>query len=222
MVNSPEIKILFLGKQDDTYTDRAVKFCKRDNTRLTVCKGNWGDPLPEEASSWQGDLIISYLSRWIVPEGLLEKASIAAINFHPATPDYPGIGCVNFALYDNATEYGATCHHMSPVVDTGKIIDVRRFPVKSDDTVATLLERTYESQYSLFVDVMSDFFSGKAFPDSNEQWSRPPITRKEFNELCRITPDMSEEEIHRRIRATSFGKWQPSLELAGYTFRLQP
>ena len=71
---------------------------------------------------------MSYLI-WVVPEWLLRKAKIAAINFHPASPDYPGIGCRNFALYENAKEYGVTCHHMSATIDTGSIIEIKRFPI---------------------------------------------------------------------------------------------
>ena len=56
-------------------------------------------PFPKEAKKWQGDYIISYLSRWIVPSYLLNNAKIASFNFHPASPEYPGIGCNNFALY---------------------------------------------------------------------------------------------------------------------------
>ena len=32
-------------------------------------------------------------------------------------------------------------------------------------------------------------------PTSNETWTRAPFTRKQFNELFRITPDMAKEEI---------------------------
>ena len=38
-------------------------------------------------------------------QNLLKKAKKSAVNFHPASPDYPGIGCNNFALYDNAYLY---------------------------------------------------------------------------------------------------------------------
>ena len=64
-----------------------------------------------------------------------KKSKTAAINFHPASPEYPGTGCNNFALYENAGEYGVTCHYMAPKADTGKIIKVKRFPVFANDDV---------------------------------------------------------------------------------------
>ena len=122
--------ILFLGKKNDAYTLKALEHLKLLFSDVTSCLGVWGQKLPEEASCWSGDIIISYLSRWVIPEYLLTKAKDMAINFHPATPDYPGIGCINFALYECAPVYGATCHHMNKQVDTGNIIRVERFPAR--------------------------------------------------------------------------------------------
>ena len=46
---------------------------------------------------------------------------------------------------------------------------------------------------------------GEELPSAGETWTRRPFTRKEFNDLFRITPDMPHEEIARRIRAVSYG-----------------
>jgi methionyl-tRNA formyltransferase len=170
---------------------------------------------------WEGEYIISYLSRWVVPEYLLKKAKVASINFHPGSPDYPGIGCNNFALYEEAKEYGVTCHHMASRVDTGAIIAVKRFPVFPTDNVATLLLRTYDYQLVLFYEIVSLILEGKELPVSEERWTRKPFSRKEFDELGRITPDMTKEEIGKRIRATTFGVWKPNIELQGFVFELK-
>lgn len=217
-----KISILFLGKQDDPDCAAGLKFCEQNSDNVTSCLGTWGVPLSDEAKNWQGDLIVSYLSRWVVPKYLLERAKLAAINFHPASPDYPGIGCNNFALYDEAEEYGVTCHHMASKVDTGGIIKVSRFPIFPSDTVASVLARTYAYQLALFYDVVGGIFKGEKLPVSDEVWTRKPYSRTEFNELMTITPDMSAEEIARRVRATSFGEWQPSIKLHGFTFKHQP
>lgn len=41
-------------------------------------------------------------------------------------------------------------------------------------------------------------------PVTDEHWTRKPFTRKQLNELCHIRPEMSEEEIERRIKATTY------------------
>lgn len=218
MTEQNRTNILFLGKKKDEHCSKALDFIKKHCSDVTVYLGKWGDPLPEYIGRWEGHYIISYLSRWVVPEYLINSAKIAAINFHPASPDYPGIGCNNFALYEEAKEYGVTCHHMAAKVDTGNIIAVKRFPVFQNDDVSSLLSRTYDFQLALFYKIAGQILEGKALPSSRETWSRKPFSRKELNELSVINPAMSSEEIERRIRATSYGLFQPTIEIAGHVF----
>ncbi len=221
-MDKPTFSLLFLGKANDPDCARALQFCQQAFAPLTYCLGRWGDPLPAELQAWAGDYIVSYLSRWVVPETLLKQARKAAINFHPASPEYPGIGCNNFALYEDAKEYGVTCHHMAPRVDTGRIIAVRRFPVYPEDDVDALLKRTYENQIALFYEIAQPMSDGKDLPISQEIWTRPPFTRTQFNALFRITPDMPKDEIARRVRAVSYGPYQPYVEIQGYRFEYKP
>jgi len=196
--------VLFLGKANDAHTAKAAGFCRLNLPEVSAHFGNWGEALPSGVGEWSGDGIISYLSRWIVPADLLERAAFA-INFHPGPPEYPGYGCNNFAIYDDAREYGVTCHHMAARVDTGPIIAVRRFPVFASDNAGTLLARAYDYQLALFYDIVGRIIRGEPLPVSAERWARKPFTRRQFEELGRVTPDMSEQEIARRKRATAVG-----------------
>jgi methionyl-tRNA formyltransferase len=214
--------ILFLGKKNDQHCSKALEFVRKNFSTVSAYLGEWGNPLPEEIKDWEGDYIISYLSRWIVPKYLIKKAKVAAINFHPASPDYPGIGCNNFALYEDAEEYGVTCHHMAAKVDTGDLITVKRFPVFPNDDVGSLLMRTYDFQLILFYEVIGQILRNKPLPSSKETWTRKPISRKEFNQLKVITPTMTAEEIEKRIRATSYDVFQPFIEINGHVFQLKP
>ena len=63
---------------------------------------------------------------------------------------------------------------------------------------------------------------GRDLPVSAETWTRPPFTRKQFNELFRITPDLPKAEVARRIRAVSYGPYQPYVEIEGYRFEYKP
>ena len=215
-----DLSVLCLGAENSDECSKALAFCESNFAACTSMLGRWGDPLPQSIRSWTGDYILSYLSRWVIPVGLLNGARIAAMNFHPGPPEYPGIGCNNFALYEEAIEYGVTCHHMAPQVDKGPIIEVRRFPIFAADDVASLLTRTYECQLELFHAIVGSIIRGDELPRSDERWTREPFTRRQLDDLGKITPDMTREEIARRIRATSYRDWQPTIELGGYTFRL--
>lgn len=177
--------------------------------------------MPLEIKYWQGDYILSYLCRWVVPLSVIQSADKGAINFHPASPDYPGIGCNNYALYENASEYGATCHHMASKVDTGEIIAVKRFAVFPTDDVSSLLHRTYEFQLVLFYEIVGKILNDEPLPRPQEDWTRLPRSREEFNQLGIITPDMSDDEVARRVRAVSYGVFQPAVEISGYRFELK-
>lgn len=215
-------KVLLLCKEGKESAEIAIDYLSQVlGDELMVFKGSVGTPLPAELDQIEFDCLVSYLSPWIIPEHLLEKAGKAAINFHPAPPEYPGIGCFNFALYDDVDVYGATCHHMAPAVDSGDVIDVARFKVFSTDSVLSLSQKTYAHMLALFFNVIDSLLQGEELPISSEKWTRKPYTRKELEELCRITPVMSESELRRRIRATTYpGMPGPRMYLHGYTFNI--
>jgi methionyl-tRNA formyltransferase len=216
-----EFRILFLGKKDNQFTERAADFIQRHFRHPTIFTGDRHDRLPAEILDWEGDLLISFIGSWIIPRELLKKASYAAINFHPGSPEYPGTGCTNFAIYNNEKVYGVTCHYMNAEVDSGNIIAVKRFPVSENDTVYGVTQECYKLIESMFYEIMDCILQGKPLPVSGEKWKRKPYTRKELNELCYISPEMPEEEIERRIRATTYrGPWAYT-RIGNRIFRLQ-
>lgn len=212
--------VLFLGKKNDADSLEALAFTQANFGPVTHALGGWGEPFNEDFYNGRFDIVVSYLSRWVVPEVVLRKASVA-INFHPASPDYPGIGCNNFALYDGAKEYGVTCHFMAPKVDTGEIIATKRFPILPSDDVASLIKRTYAFQKVLFFEVMSKLALGETLKPNGETWTRKPYSRKEFAELCKIDLTMNEAEIAKRVRATHYPPWGPSIQVGAFTFQLK-
>jgi methionyl-tRNA formyltransferase len=215
-----KLKILFIGKADDQYSKYAGEFISLHFPGTLTIYGKRGELFPKEASDWEGDILISYLSQWIIPDKVLKKAAVMAINFHPGPPEYPGIGCTNFAVYDGVAEYGVTCHHMLAKVDTGKIISVKRFPVYKTDTVFSITQRCYALILDQCFEIFDCIIQEKPLPQSNEHWTRKPFLRKELNRLCRITPDMPKDEISRRIKATNFVKHWAFMQVGDNIFKL--
>lgn len=209
-------KILLLSKKTDI-CKIAQEFTKQCFTEVRCIEGDTGDTLPEIPGEW--DYMISFLSPWIIPASMLAQAKYA-VNFHPAPPTYPGIGCYNFAIYNKETEYGVTCHHMLPKVDRGKIIEVIRFPMYETDTVFILKNRTMNYLLQLFFDFIKDLMVNPEPPESKEVWLREPYKRKDLQTLCRITSEMGSEEVKLRIKATYFpgAADSPYLELHGEKF----
>lgn len=200
-----KLKVLFIAKAENFYAKTAADFIHLHFEDPVIIFSRRGDKMPGEIFDWKGDLLISYLAQWIIPEPVLKNASYAAINLHPGPPEYPGIGCTNFAIYNREKEFGITCHHMLPQVDAGSVIAVRRFPVFETDNVFSVTQRCYTFILHLFYELVSDILLGKPLPQSTENWTRKPYKRKDLDELCALKPGMSEEEVQRRIKATTFG-----------------
>ena len=219
--NPKDLRILFLRKKDNAYAQRAEDFVRKHFQHPLIFAGGRKDKLPAEVLNWKGDLMVSFISSWIYPEPLLSNAAFAAINFHPGSPEYPGTGCTNFAIYNGAKEYGVTCHHMTAGVDSGKIIAVKRFPVKETDTVYSVTQHCYKLSEEIFYEIMNQVLKGQPLPVTNEQWKRKPYTRKQLDELCTIDPGMTEEEVSRRIKATTYKTPWAITKIGKHIFKLQ-
>jgi len=109
---------------------------------------------------------------------------------------------------------------METKVDSGKIIDVRRFPILKNDRVYSLTQRCYDYMLLQFYEVIDYIFKTNNLPECKETWKRKPFTRKELNDLCKIDINMDTEEIKRRIRATDYpGMPGAYIDLKGLKFR---
>ena len=129
------MKICFLTKIEKAGVKEAIDYTKSIVKEIDVYPGNSTDPFPEEVFNKSYDLLISYISPWIVPKTVLDRTKKWNVNFHPGPPEYPGIGCFNFAIYDSVEQFGATAHIMEPKVDTGKIISLKRFSITRGENV---------------------------------------------------------------------------------------
>jgi methionyl-tRNA formyltransferase len=153
---------------------------------------------------------------------MLGSAKIAAINFHPGSPDYPGTGCYNFALFEKAARYGITCHHMKEKVDTGDIIAVSYFDIAPNENVETLKLKSMNHMLMCFSDIIQMIYNKQELPVLAEKWRRKPFTRKQLDRLCRVDPLESGEENELRIKATFYpGADGPYVQINDRKFVLQ-
>lgn len=198
-------RCLLLASQGDEAA-RIAGICRQAFSEVDAFHGDWGDPLPEALSDWRGDVILSYCSRWIVPQWLLDRASLS-LNFHPAPPEYPGIGGLNWALYDGDASFGVTCHHMAAKVDSGPVVQVVRFPVRRSDDAPALFQRTHQHLEDLARGVIGRLASGWKPTASEEGWSGPSRNRQQLDAMMEVPSEATPIEVQRRRRAFEFGRW---------------
>ena len=214
--------VLLISKRDRWSAHAGAHARRAFGDRLDWRQGALGEPFPLTPGEGGYRIVLSFLSPWIVPAWLLEPAELA-INFHPGSCHYPGIGCYNFALYEGAETYGVVCHHMLAKVDTGDIIEELRFPLEPADTVETLKLKSMKALAGLFERIIDRIAAGAPLPSSSAQWTRKAFTRRQLNELCVITPQMDEREIKRRVRAVTYpGQPGAEITLAGHRFTILP
>ena len=222
-------RILFFGRAKCNLSESILKQLKSLNFDVTFVESyKRGQKLTDEILTWEGDIILCFRSLFILPRILLKKAKVAAINFHPGPPEYPGSGCINFALYDNVEVFGVTAHLMNENIDNGDIIEVRRFSVFPSDDLPTLLERTHKELFNLCTDFIKELnlidekiIKQKVSASKKERWKGEARLLSELENLQTISLEISKKELKRIIRATYIKGYPPKIKLHGFNFFLE-
>jgi methionyl-tRNA formyltransferase len=193
------------------------------NPQLTVRPAATAEDLAAlDAAILRRSRLVAFSTPVIVPPKILEGLGYGAYNFHPGPPQYPGWAPAHFALYEQATEFGATAHVMTERIDSGPIIDAALFPIPADINVLGLEGLAYAHLAQLF------WWHAKALATESEplpalplRWGPKKNSRRAYQAICRIPLDITKEELDRRLRVfggSHFGM-TPTIHLHGVEFR---
>ena len=193
-------KAIILASEEMAEIIFRIAECEADSWKFARADSIEG--LTERFETEEFELLFSFGTSVIVPSWILAKPDMPAVNLHAASPQYPGRDPHHFAVYDEASQYGATIHFMTASVDAGPIIDVELFNVPDDARPVDLLDKANEAAYMLLEKYLPMLLSGNTPPfNPNLQWTGMKRSRKDFLELCRIDTGISEKEFQRRQRA---------------------
>lgn len=140
-----------------------------------------------ESVSARDDLamrLISFCSAMVIPARIIARLSGNCLNFHPGPPERPGYMPAPFALADGARDYGVTFHFMLPVVDTGRIIEVRRFPLEDGMDQEAIERKSYEALLTMVAErapLLADI--DHIFQPCGEKWSGKATTKADLQRL---------------------------------------
>ena len=200
------MKILFFGRHQDTYSHKLSKFLKKKGSTKII----WSDGKKNKINfkiNGLFDYIICFRSNYILSKKVIDKAKIAAINFHPGTPEYRGIGCINLALLNNVKEYGSTVHLINEKIDSGYILDVTKFKVKIKDDLNSVLINTHQIMYKQSVRILKKIFlkpsiiRNLVLKNKNIKWGKQMMTRKKLDKLYEINFPVTEKLFQKKVRA---------------------
>lgn len=157
MTDGIEARAYLMASEAFGATNFAAHFHSREDLVLRE------DPYP-------GDVLLNFLSSPKVTRAQLSRFALA-INFHPAGPEYPGIGWASRMIHDKVRIGGATAHVMTEDFDAGPILSVRRYVVDPAWGYKALAARAYKETLSLFQEWVARL---------SIEWSGPAMTRAEF------------------------------------------
>lgn len=153
--------------------------------------------LTEELPTGHGEQLITFGCGLIIPQEMLIKWD-RTINFHGASPDFPGRDPHHWASYYEAKSFGATAHAIWPKVDSGPICGQIIFGVTPPAPPSLYSEIGTAALYALFQAwcSQSTVFSF----ESGITWTGVTRKRQDLIDLCDMR-EISVDEKDRRKRA---------------------
>ncbi|MET0722084.1 MAG: formyltransferase family protein [Tardiphaga sp.] len=169
--------------------------------------------------------LIAFATPVIVPKSVLEQLGYGAYNFQPGPPQYPGGAPAHVALYEGATDFGATVHRMVEQVHAGPIVDVEVFSIPADISVAGLEERTYTKLMQMFWR-LSEVMATQSEPLVQRalRWRDLRHMRRAYLDICDIPLTTASDELLYRVEVSGTDHFGivPSIERHGIRFRVVP
>ncbi len=220
--------VLFFGRKDCVYSKKVKSFLKKKSKNFYYLQSNFfGEKINiSKFNKINFDYIFCFRSYYILKKEFLKKCKKAAINFHPGTPKYRGIGCVNFALLNNEKYYGCTAHIINQKIDNGKILSVKKFKVRINDNVQSCLEKTYKlmfKQAKITINLLLKNENNLARliqKNKRIKWSKKITTKKDLEKIYLIKKNISKKDFSKQIRATKTKLFKPYISLYGKKFIL--
>jgi len=208
--------VLFFGRKDCKYSLKLKNYLRKESQMFRYIDSSYpGEKLNEKIEKQKFDYIFCFRSFYILKKKDINKTKIASINFHPGTPEYRGIGCINFAIYNNEKFYGSTAHLIDEKIDNGKILDVKKFQIRKKDNLEICLNKTHRimTKQAFFILKLlkknSNNLEKLIIKNKKLKWSKKLYKKKDLEKLYLLNNQANQDEIRRVIRATKTKKFRP-------------
>ena len=220
--------VLFMGRSGCSYSKKIKKLLEKSSKKFYCfesCKS--GEKIHTKYLSLNYDFIFCFRSFCILKKNILKKVNKASINFHGGPPEYRGVGCINYALYENSKFYGCTAHLINDKVDNGKIIDIKKFYIDKKDSISDVLTKTNKIMFSLAISTIKnikknpDFLENQILKNKDIKWSKKIKKRKDLNNFYQINKNIKKNDFLNKIRATDTLSFKPYIKLYGKKFILE-
>ena len=207
--------VLFIGRKKCIYSKKLKDFIFSKSKNFAYIESKYKKQKIELNNNKKYDYIFCFRSFFILKKKNLKQAKYGAINFHPGTPEFRGIGCINYAIYKNKVKYGSTCHLMDEKIDNGKILDVSYYKIDKHLNLSQLLVKTHKTMFNQAKNIISllikDHSNLNKLIKKNDKikWSKKIYKVKDLEKLYRIDLSKSKKKILNQIRSTYLNDYKP-------------
>ena len=214
-------KILFINSKKNFYSEKIFQLFKRNCNK--IIKVNSKSKIQKILdSNLKFDFIIIYRSRVILKKKHLEKGIYGSINFHPATHKYPGMGGINYAIYNKNSSFGVTCHLINEKIDNGKILNVKNFRLNKKDDLEKNLKKIYAFQYLQAKWLVKNITKNKNFAlnfKSKFRWAKVYYSKRKLDKFYNLNfEEIKKKKINVKLylRATIYKNFLPYIARKNY------
>jgi methionyl-tRNA formyltransferase len=174
----------------------------------------------DQVKSLAPDILVVAAYGRIFRQSLLALLPMGGINVHPSLlPRFRGPSPITAAILAGDSETGVTIQKVARKFDTGDILAQERFPLKGDETTATLSEVLAVRGAELLAGVLADLAAGKPRTVRAQEETEATYCHTIQKDDGVIRWEEPAEVIERKVRA--FDPWpRASTRLAGETLLL--
>jgi len=185
ILNKPPVKILAEKNNISVYQPTSLKKFFKDNPLF------FNDI----------DLIIVVAYAQILPQEILDSPKYGAMNIHASLlPRYRGSSCIQAAILNDDRETGITIMKMDEGLDTGDIIQQRKFPISKTDDTGSLFEKTSQLGADIICQTVINYINGETITEAQDN-SKSTLVKKTSKKDGIIDWSKNAEYIDRQFRA---------------------
>jgi methionyl-tRNA formyltransferase len=168
----------------------------------------------------QLDLVISFSNPVLFPRAFVESVAFGCVNLHTAPlPEYRGCHGIEHALINGDTTFAATLHFCDEGIDTGPVIEVRRFAIEEHDVATDIWHKIDDASLELLKTHMPCLLAaalrGRRIAGEPQDVTHARYYRDDSIGGSEIDPGWPYEKIVRYVRAMQHPKREPAYFVAG-------
>ncbi|PLT26646.1 methionyl-tRNA formyltransferase [Pseudoalteromonas sp. MelDa3] len=172
-----------------------------------------------ELTSLNADIMIVVAYGLILPKAILEAPRLGCLNVHGSIlPRWRGAAPIQRAIWAGDEQTGVTIMQMDEGLDTGDMLHIRRCPISTTETSASLYTKLAELGPDALIETINKLANGEITPEpQNDELAN--YAKKLSKEEANIDWSMSALQIERNIR--SFNPWPVCFtQMGGQTVKI--